>query len=350
MQTRPFGRLGRTVHEVGFGTWGMPGTWWRGIDPAEARRALRYAIEQGVDFVDTALVYGDGIAETWVGEAVRDTHARDRVMIASKVPPANGEWPGRGNASLRSVFAPEYVMKSVETTLRNVRTEAISLMQLHVWHDAWLDDPTWPALRGTMELAVRQGKVLHWGISANDKGASDAVRAVAEPIIDSVQVIYNIFEREPERALFAAAAKHQVAVIVRCPLDEGALGGDVGAETVFHPSDWRTRYFRGDRLAQLSAKLAALSALVEIPPRAAKMGHQPAAPDRPECVTVAELALRFCLSRPEVTTVIPGMRSVAHVMENLLVSDGRVLSPRTRERLLPFAWDKNWYVDEREPA
>ena len=355
MLTRRLGRTGYTVHEIGFGAWGLGGGMWRDMEPRDAQRALHLALERGVDFVDTALVYGaeNGVSERLVGESLRDLRARDRVVVATKVPPANGEWPGDGKKPLHQAFPARHVQQCVEDSLRNLRLEVVPIMQLHVWHDGWLASSSWPELRGTFERLVREGKVLHWGISVNDHGADDAIAILDEPMIETVQVIYNLFDRGPEKALLARARERDVGVIVRCPLDEGALGGDLGAGARFAPGDWRHDYFSGDRLAQLAPRLARLAAVVGTTPPGARSNdagkqilersEQERRSGNVEAATVAELALRFTLSRDEVSVVIPGMRTAAHVGENLAVSDGRRLSPALLERLAEHAWDKDWY-------
>jgi aryl-alcohol dehydrogenase-like predicted oxidoreductase len=326
METRRLGRTGSEVSAIGFGGWGLSGEHWRDTDPEAGRRALYVALESGITFVDTALVYGRGESERIVGEVVRTMRARDTVVVASKVPPANGRWPARAGSSLERVFPDEHVTRSVEQSLRNLRLEAIPVVQLHVWLDEWLDGSYWPALRGCMERLVSEGKVLHWGISANDHSPATALRVLDEPIIETVQVIYNLFDRGPEEALFARAAERSVGVIVRCPFDEGALTGAIGPESLFAPGDFRSRYFKDDRPTQVADRVDKLRPL---------LGD--------EASTLPELALRFTLSRREVSTVIPGMRRVEHVRSNLAVANGRRLTDRLLEELAGHAWDKNWY-------
>ena len=355
MPTRRLGKTGYVVGEMGYGTWGLAGSWWRGIDVTDTERALAHGVERGIDFIDTALVYGEGACEQIVGRVVRAARATERVVVATKVPPLNMKWPGDGAVSLRKVYPAQHLQACVESSLRNSKLEVLPIEQLHVWHDAWLADSSWPEVRGTMERMVREGKVLHWGISVNDHAPDDALAILDEPIIETLQVIYNLFDRSPEKALLAKAASTDIGVIVRCPLDEGALGGEVGAAPRFAPNDWRLRYFRDERGAELAVHIAALTEFLSEMPLAANSSAAARAvaerarlakrPDRVEIEarTIAELALRFCLARSEVSVVIPGMRSDAHVDANLAVSDGRALSPALLERLADHAWIKNWY-------
>ena len=323
MQFRPLGRTGLAVSAVGFGAWGLAGELWQGADAGEAEAALLAAFDAGCTFIDTALIYGPGVSEQIIGRALRGNR---QVVVASKIPPLDGRWPPDPATPLEKVFPASHVVRSVEQSLRNLGLDALPLEQLHVWLDDWLDSPAWPELESAMRDLVRAGKVLHWGVSANDHAPDTALRALDHPLIESVQVIYNIFDRSPERALFARAAARSAGVIARVPFDEGALVGAVTAASVFDPRDFRSRYFRGERAAQAGERADRLRPL---------LGD--------EAATLAELALRFCLSRPEVSTVIPGARRPAHARANMSAADGRPLSPALLARLATHAWDKNWY-------
>lgn len=326
MQTRPLGRTGWQVSTVGFGCWGLGGEMWRDVPQESGRRALYLAIDSGFTLIDTALIYGHGESERIVGQVVRELRARDTALVATKVPPQDGRWPPDPRTPLERVFSVEHVTRSVERSLRNLRAEVLGVEQLHVWLDSWLESSYWPVLRGCMEQLVREGKVLHWGVSANDHAPGDTLAVLDEPIIETVQLIYNIFDRGAEEALFARAAERRVGVIARCPFDEGALTGAVGAESRFDADDFRSRYFRGERAAEVARRVDRLRPL---------LGD--------EASTLPHLALRFCLSRPEVSSVIPGMRRPEHVRANMAVGDGRTLSPGLLDRLAEHAWDKNWY-------
>lgn len=311
---------------IGHGTWGLGGDFWRGVEPRDAQRALHVALDSGVTMIDTALVYGDGNSERLVGEVIRDQRARDWAVVATKIPPKNFAWPASADVPIHEVFGPDYVVDCVERSLRNLKAEVLQVQQLHVWNDAWLGTQGWADLQGTMKRMIKQGKVLHWGVSINDHDPASALGVTADPLIEVVQVIYNIFDPTPAGELFAVAAEHDVGVIARVPLDEGGLTGALDAETEFPPRDWRNRYFRDDRLSQLVDRTDALAAL---------LGD--------EATSLPELALRFCLSPPAVSTVIPGMRREAHVRANIAAGDGRALSPELLARLAEHAWDRNWY-------
>jgi len=322
MRTRRLGRTGIEVSEIGFGAWGLGQTMWRGVSDDDALLAVRAAVANGVSFIDTALAYGDGHSERLIAQA--GTSA----VVATKIPPANGTWPASSASDIADVFPAHHVRRATETSLRNLGVETLELQQFHVWHDAWLGQIGWAATRKEMEALLTEGKVRHWGISINDHAPETALRALADPLFASAQVIYNIFERAPEKDLFDLARERSLGIIVRVPFDEGTLTGAVRPDSRFPEGDWRHRYFRGERRAEAARRADALLPL---------LGE--------EAETLPELALRFVLSRPEVSTVIPGMRRVEHARANAAVSDGRALTPALLKRLEAHAWEKNWYGD-----
>lgn len=326
MESRPLGRTGLEVSAVGFGAWGIASEMWRGATPEDGRAALHAALDAGVTFIDTALVYGRGASERLIGEVLRERGGPAGVVVATKVPPADGRWPPDPRAPLAAAFSPDHVERSVRASLEHLGAAAVDLVQLHVWVDRWLDDPTWPALRAAMEGMTAAGLVRHWGVSGNDHAPDDALRVLDEPLIETVQVIHNVFDRSAEARLLPLAAARRAGVIARCPLDEGALTGAIRADSTFAPGDFRARYFQGDRAAQAAAHADALRPLLGA-----------------EAATLAELALRFCLSQTAVSTVVPGARRPAHAVANAAVADGRPLSAALLARLAPHAWNKNWY-------
>ncbi len=326
MENRPLGTTGYEVGEIGFGGWGLGADMWRGVDDSEGGDALREAFDNGVTFFDTALVYGSGHSERLMGRLLREEIRDGRVIIATKVPPLNDEWPGEANRSVAETFPAGHLSTCTEESLGNLGVDALALQQLHVWHDDWLDDPEWAASRERMVHLKEEGKVLHWGISINDHAPETALRALADPIFETAQVIYNIYDRSPEAALFDLARTKPLGVIVRVPFDEGALTGCIRSDTVFPAGDWREEYFRGQRRAEAERRAEAVARLLD-----------------DEVQTLPELALRFCLSSPDVSTVIPGMRRAEHVRSNVAASEKGPLPPGMLSRLERHAWDKNWY-------
>lgn len=319
MQSRRLGRTNLKVSEIGFGAWGIGGAMWQGAEDDESVRALHSAIDQGVNLIDTALAYGDGHSEKLVGQVVRERS--ETVYVATKIPPRNQIWPARG--SLDEVFPSDYIEECVTTSLRNLGMEAIDLIQFHVWHPDWLDRDEWYE---TIRRLTEKGSIRFFGVSINDHEPDSALELVRSGRVDTVQVIYNIFDQSPEDRLFQACADSDVGVIARVPFDEGSLTGKVTPETEFPPGDWRNLYFKGDRKKQVHERVQRLLPL---------LGD--------EAKSLPELALRFCLHHTAVSTVIPGMRTTRHVTANTGVSDKGPLPEKLVERLRPHRWIRNFY-------
>lgn len=317
MKYRTLGRTGIEVSEIGYGAWGIGGVQWTGGDDDEARRALNLAIDLGLNFIDTALAYGDGHSERLVGEVARSR--KERIYIATKIPPKNREWPAR-NVPLRDVFPRDYIIKCAEESLRNLGVETIDLQQFHVWRDEWIEEGEW--IEAITKLR-EQGKARYFGVSINDYQPWNAIKALRQGHIDTVQVIYNIFEQAPEDELFSVCQELNIGVIARVPFDEGGLTGAIRPDTVFPSSDFRFWFFRGDRKQRVFDRVEKLKGL---------LGD--------EAASLPELALRFTLSHDAVSTVIPGMRSTKHVAANISYSDGRKLSAELLTKLKEFAWDR----------
>ena len=321
MNSRTFGRTGVPVSEIGFGTWAMGGMWGPRDDKL-AKEALNLSLDLGVNFFDTAYVYGDGHSEQLIGEVVNERKVREKVFIATKVPPKDYHWPARTGSDVRSTFPASWIRSITEKSLRNLGVDCVDLQQLHVWASCWFQQGDW--LEELQKLR-KEGKVRWFGISINDHEPDTALGLVASGLVDSVQVIYNIFEQTPERALFPACQAHGVAVIARVPFDEGSLTGAFTRETVFHPDDWRARYFGGDRLRETVERVDRLKPLVG-----------------GDTKSLAQAALKFCLAHPAVSTVIPGMRRIAHVEDNVAAS-GSPLSAEQLRQLRAHAWPRNFY-------
>jgi aryl-alcohol dehydrogenase-like predicted oxidoreductase len=328
MKTRPLGSTGYRVGELGYGAWGLGADMWRGVDDSEGRTALREAVDQGITLFDTALAYGSGHSEQLIGEVLRDEIRRQSAIVATKIPPMNQRWPGAAKTPLRDVFPAGYVSACTEKSLKNLGVEAIAVQQLHVWNDAWLDDPEWGSTYERIAGLKKEGKVLHWGISINDHAPETALRVLKDPLFETAQVIYNIYDRSPEKALFDLARTKPLGIIVRVPFDEGALTGQIRANTEFPAGDWRAEYFAGKRRAEVERRSKALAALLD-----------------GEVETLPELALRFCLTPPEVSTVIAGMRRPNHVRQNVAAAAKGPLPKQMLSKLQVHAWEKNWYGD-----
>jgi len=321
MQYRPLGSTGLQVSEIGFGAWGIGKTMWRGAEDEESLRALHRAADLGVNFFDTARVYGDGHSERLIGRFLKERTGE--ILVASKIPPKNGLWPAHSGTTTAETFPVEHILRITDESLRNLGREVIDLMQFHVWSDEWVDDPEW--LEGILQLK-QQGKIRYFGVSINDHQPGSALKLVASGSVDVVQVIYNIFDQSPEEQLFALCQKKGVGVIARVPFDEGGLTGSITPETLFPERDWRNRYFRGERKREVHERVERLKMLLGSDAR-----------------TMPELALRFCLHHDAVSTVIPGMRSVGHVESNCALSDGRKVPAELVAELRAHRWERNWY-------
>ena len=317
MNYRTLGRTGLEVSEVGYGAWGIGGVQWTGGDDDEARRALNLAIDQGLNFIDTALAYGRGHSERLVGEVARARS--EQIYLATKIPPKNLQWPAQA-VPLDDVFPAAYIRECTETSLRNLGVETIDLQQLHVWHDDWAERTDWIE---ALQALRNEGKIRYVGISINDYQPTNVIKALRTGVIDAVQVIYNIFEQAPAQELYPVCQELNIGVLARVPFDEGGLTGAVTPDSVFPEDDFRTWFFRGDRKQKVFDRVQQLKTLLSA-----------------EAPTLPELALRFTLSHPAVSTVIPGMRSTRHVTANIACSDGRPLSPELLAKLRAVAWDR----------
>lgn len=318
MRYRKLGETGDEVSELGFGSWGIGKQFWKGGIDEESVAALKLALARGVTFFDTALVYGRGHSERLIGRVLKK---RDDVLVASKIPPKNMHWPAQGR--LAEAFPPEHLRRSLELTLQNLGREWADLIQLHVWNPEWLSDTSW---LDCLEELRQAGKARYIGVSANDHDPDSVIGLVESGRIDTVQVIYNIFDQTAADRLFDTCRERGVGVIARVPFDEGALTGNVTARTVFPKKDWRNRYFEGRRRQEVEERVDALRDL---------LGE--------EVRSLPELALRFCLSNPAVSTVIAGMRSTRHLESNLIAANKGPLSSALLRRLQHHRWNKNFY-------
>jgi aryl-alcohol dehydrogenase-like predicted oxidoreductase len=321
MRYRRLGRTGLDVSEIGYGAWGIGGMMWVGAEDQESLRALHRAIDLGVNFIDTALVYGDGHSEKLVGEVVR--YRSEPIYVATKVPPKNMLWPARPGISIDQVFPYRHILQATEESLRHLRLERVDLQQLHVWSPEFTASEEW---RRAVEDLKKSGKVRYFGISANDYQPASVLDALRTGLIDCVQVIYNIYDPRAADALFPLCQQLGVGVIARVPLDEGGLTGRITPETTFPNGDFRNRYFRGERRRQVWEHARKLQ-------QAVGEAHG----------TLAQVALRFCLSHPAVSTVIPGMRSVPNVESSCAVPDMGPLPADILEELRRHIWIRDFY-------
>ena len=314
MKQRRFGRTGWMVSEIGYGMWGMAG--WTGSDDRQSLDALQRAADLGCNFFDTAWSYGNGHSERLLGELLRRNPDK-RLYAASKIPPRNRKWPSQRHFTLEDCFPPAYILEYVHKSLANIGVETLDLIQFHTWEDAWLDDDR---LARAIDDLRSQGLARAVGVSINRWEPWNGVRAVRSGLIDAVQVIYNIFDQNPEDELFPACQEMDVAVIARVPFDEGSLTGTLTSESRWPEGDWRNSYFVPQNLQATLEHVAPLKALV------------------PPGMTLPEMALRFILNHPAVSTVIPGMRKPRHVEQNIACSAAGPLPEDLHARLRAHRW------------
>ena len=323
MQYRTLGKTGLHVSAIGVGTWAWGGMWGPRNDRA-ATETLRAAVELGANFVDTALVYGDGHSERLIGAAMKRL-GNYEIAVATKIPPKNFGWPAQSHTPLKDAFPAKWIVACTERSLKHLGVECLDLQQFHVWTDAWLQETEW---RDAIDRLKMDGKIKHFGVSINDHASDSTLKLVQSGLVETIQVIYNLFDQTPAERLLPLCQHSNVGVIGRVPFDEGGLTGALTRTTTFHRSDWRRRYFAGEKLSQTVERAERLKTLLV----------------RGETTTLAQAALRFVLSHPAVSTVIPGMRSAAHVGENLAVAGQPPYDGEMLRTLQQHAWPRNFYT------
>jgi aryl-alcohol dehydrogenase-like predicted oxidoreductase len=316
MKYRRFGKTDWQVSEIGYGMWGMAG--WTGSDDDESMTSLQRSVDLGVNFFDTAWGYGEGHSEALLGRLIKQNPDK-KLYTATKIPPKNFIWPSRREFTLDDCFPPDHIEKYVHSSLENAKLESFNLMQFHVWEDSWVEDDRWAK---KMEELRIQGLISAVGISINRWEPWNGVKAVRSGLIDAVQVIYNIFDQNPEDELFPACEEMDVAVIARVPFDEGTLTGNLTLESTWPEDDWRSTYFVPENLQSSVEHADALRPLV------------------PDGMTMPEMALRFILYDDRVSTIIPGMRKLNHVEANIATSDSGSLPEDLHAKLRDHRWDR----------
>ncbi len=321
MLMNKFLRSGEEISLLGFGCWGIGKSEWMGARDEESKIILRKAIDEGINFFDTALAYGNGHSEMLVGEAEKESGKK--VFIATKIPSRKREWPAGPHSTIEESFPSDYIIKQTETSLKNLKRDYIDLQQFHVWNDNWWDSDEWKC---AVQKLKDEGKVRHFGISVNDHQPENGIKAAGSGLIDSFQVIFNIFEQSPLEKLFPFCEKNNISIIARVPFDEGALTGNVDPSTIFPLGDWRSNYFRDKRKMDVKRRVDKIWEDVNT-----------------ECSSPAEAALRYVISFKAVTTVIPGMRKEKNLMANINSVNKGALPHALVDKLKIHRWDKNFY-------
>lgn len=317
MKYRKFGRTGWQVSEIGFGMWAMGGQ-WGGSDDNESFRSLKRAVELGCNFFDTAWAYGDGRSEKILRRLLRE-FPRKKIYAATKIPPKNLNWPANPRHKIKDVFPPDHILEYTEKSLRNMGVQTIDLLQFHVWDDSWTPDEGW---QRAVDNLKKQKLISAFGISVNRWEPTNVLKAIRTGLVDAVQVIYNILDQAPEDELLPVCRELDIGVIARVPFDEGSLTGRLTKKTKFPADDWRSTYFVPENLLPSVIRANRLKALV------------------PPGSSLPEMALRFILSEPAISTTIPGMRKISHVEQNIATSDGRSLPRKLLDELRKHRWDR----------
>lgn len=219
MYYRKFGRTGIELSDITPGLWGRGG--WSGSDDKQSLESLQLSADLGCNFFDSAWGYGDGKSDRLLGQTVARNRGK-RLYAASKIPPKNLRWPAQAGSKYQDVFPLDHVFKYADLIRRQLGTDAIDLLQFHVWNDEWVDEPDF---RNTVEKLKRDGIVRHFGLSLNRWEPQNGIKAIRTGLLDAVQVTNSIFDQSPEDELFPACQRLNVGVIVRVALDEGSLMG-----------------------------------------------------------------------------------------------------------------------------
>lgn len=291
---------------------------WSESEDRQSLQALQLAVDLGCNFFDTAWVYGNGKSDGLLGQILASNPGK-RLYSASKIPPLNDKWPASPTDKYSDVFPVKHVLQYAEMIRKKLGTDAIDLLQLHVWDDSWAGDPEF---HSTVEKLKAEGLIRAFGLSLNRWQPANGIKALRTGLVDVVQVIYNIFDQSPEDALFPVCQELNIGVIARVPLDEGSLSGKMTLQTRFPESDWRAKYFGPENLGNTIPRVENLKALL------------------PPGMSLPQMALRFILSHPAVSTTIVGMRKLEHVRDNITLSDQGALDQRLLTNLKPHRWDR----------
>jgi aryl-alcohol dehydrogenase-like predicted oxidoreductase len=326
MKFRTFGRTGLSVSEIGFGAWALGGGWGPQSEE-ESEAALHKALDRGVNFIDTAAAYGNGRSERIIGRVLKER--REDIFVATKTPPMPGPWPPSPYCRIEDRYPESYLRENIDERRRMLGVDCIDLLQLHTWTRAWNKAPH--AL-DTLKTLQSEGKIKHFGISTPEHDQNCVIDLMRRGYLDAVQVIYNIFAQEPVAEILPAALEHNVGVIVRVAFDEGSLTGKYRHGQRFGDDDFRSRYFAGDRIDRTVGRVERIQAeIAKLPPE----GN----------FTMADVALRFVLAQPAVSTVIPGIRTVAQAEANTAAADLPPLSEALLLKLRDHAWLRAfWYA------
>ncbi len=326
MKFRPFGHQKFNCSEIGFGGWAIGGSWGQQSD-ADSLAALTGALDAGCNFIDTAAGYGGGRSEALIGQLLRaraESGRREKIFVATKTPPLRGIWPPSPYCRAEDRYGESYLRTNVEERLINLGGVSIDLLQLHTWTRAWNRDPK--PFRVLRQLQ-REGVIGLVGVSTPEQDQNCVIDLMRGGWVDSVQVIYNLFDQEAAAELFEVAQECGVGIIVRVVFDEGALTGKFTADTEFASDDFRSKYFEGDRLARTRARVELIQEDLA-----------------GTSYTLPQAAIKWVLAHPAVSTVIPGMRNAGQAAANCAVSDLPAMPDALVRKLRRHNWRRGiWY-------
>jgi aryl-alcohol dehydrogenase-like predicted oxidoreductase len=323
LRYRKFGRVGWQVSEIGFGAWQIGGDWGR-VDDRASIDTLHYAFDKGINFVDTAELYGNGHSEEVVGRALHEWKG-SKIYVATKVRPIAWPQPSDDQPQMRGRFPEWYVRDNLEKSLKRLGVERIDLYQLHSFMPSAMVELDWLEMLNKLR---REGKIDRIGVSLRDFRPYEGVELAAAGLVDSQQVVFNMFEQRPAGDLFREGAKTGQAFIARVPLDSGALVGNWTKSTyaTWEEGSQPHTMFRGPRFAETLDRIEKLKALC-----------------RPYYPSLAEAAMRYVLASRELSVVIPGMKSLTEVDMNVVYSDGEPFPDDLRQALPPHGWIRDYY-------
>ena len=321
MKYRILGRTGIKVSEIGFGAWAI-GSHWGTQHLTDSVEAIEKSIELGVNFIDTAQGYGNGKSEQIIAEVLKE-HSEE-VIVATKIPPADGPWPPSPYCDVEERYSEKYIRDSVDTCRKNLDTDCIDILQLHTWTRAWNRNPKPLDILHQMKS---EGIIKHVGISTPEHDQNSLIYLMQQGYLDTIQLIFNIFEQEPAAELLPVALDCNVGVIVRVAFDEGILTGKYEREHLFPKDDFRSKYFEGDRLPRAASRVDSIKKDIE-----------------GSGFTMPQAALKFVLSHPAVSTIITGIRNEDQASMNIEVSEMADMSEELLEKLRKHTWLRGfWY-------
>jgi aryl-alcohol dehydrogenase-like predicted oxidoreductase len=324
MKYRAFGSTGWQVSEIAFGGWQLGGTWGQ-VDDDESVKTLLHAYEQGINFVDTAELYGEGRSESVVGRSLKQWNG-NKIYVATKVRPIRWPDPDDDAPAMRGRYPSWYLRETIEGSLKRLGVEQLDLLQLHCWAPDLVHSLDWLETINDLRL---EGKINKVGVSLRDYRPNEGIVAAVLNLVSSVQVIFNIFEQRPAtEGLFDACSKSNTAAIARVPMDSGALSGLWTPDT---PATWaagsvQSELFGGDRFGAVYERVEQLKKIVA-----------------PYYSSLAEAAMRYSLSHPSVSATIPGMSNSRSVDRNVAYSDGQPFPEDLIAKLADFNWPRNFY-------